>query len=134
MLPDFDDHGNLPPGIHRATIEEVAERFGQGSSIRRLEMRELADFAARARRAGARRLLVNGSFVTAKRSPNDVDVVLLPAETSVGETEVFPLGDAVWPFLQILIAADDEDFERWAKQEFAEDRRGRSKGVVEVIL
>jgi hypothetical protein len=119
MLPDFDDHGNLPPGIHRATIEEVAERFGQGSSIRRLEMRELADFAARARRAGARRLLVNGSFVTAKRSPNDVDVVLLPAETSVGETEVSPLGDAVWPFLQILIAADDEDFERWAKQEFA---------------
>jgi hypothetical protein len=134
MLPDFHSHGNLPPGIHRATIEEVAERFGQRSSIRRLEMRELADFAARARTAGARRLLVNGSFVTAKRSPNDVDVVLLPAEPSVGETEVSPLGDAVWPFLQILIAADDEDFERWAKQEFAEDRRGRSKGVVEVIL
>lgn len=134
MLPDFDDNGNLPPGLHRATIEEVAERFGRGSAVRRVEMRELEDFAAWARKSGARRLLVNGSFVTKRKSPNDVDVVLLPAAIPTGDTAASPLEDAVWPFLQILIAADDEDFERWANREFAEDRRGRTKGVVEVIL
>ena len=39
-----------------------------------------------------------------------------------------------WPFLQIIIAADDADLERWALEDFGTDRRQRAKGVVEVIL
>ena len=27
MLPQLDEYGNLPAGIHRASIEEVADRF-----------------------------------------------------------------------------------------------------------
>ena len=27
-LPDFEDAGNLPSGIHAATREEIAARFG----------------------------------------------------------------------------------------------------------
>ena len=37
MLPEFDEVGNLPPGIHRATIEEVVQRFGVGSPERDVE-------------------------------------------------------------------------------------------------
>ena len=25
MIPDFDEHGYLPPGIHLATIDEVCQ-------------------------------------------------------------------------------------------------------------
>jgi hypothetical protein len=27
MIPDFDDQGYLPPGIHGATLDEIAEAF-----------------------------------------------------------------------------------------------------------
>jgi hypothetical protein len=66
MLPAFDEFGNLPQGIHRATIEEVVQRFGAGSPEREVEEQELLLFTGWARRAGVRRLVVNGSFVTAK--------------------------------------------------------------------
>jgi hypothetical protein len=38
-----------------------------------------------------------------------------------------------WPFLHVLIAADD-DLERWVTDDFGTDRFLRSKGVVEVTL
>ena len=44
------------------------------------------------------------------------------------------LEPSAWPFLQILIAADGADLERWATDDFGSDREGRGKGVVEVIL
>jgi hypothetical protein len=40
----------------------------------------------------------------------------------------------IWPFLHILVAADDEDMEQWILQDFGTDRDLRPKGVVEVIL
>jgi hypothetical protein len=37
MIPPFGEHGYLPPGIHPATVDEVAARFGSGSmKLRRL--------------------------------------------------------------------------------------------------
>jgi len=33
-LPDFQDSGDLPPGVHPATIEEVLIRFGTQSERR----------------------------------------------------------------------------------------------------
>jgi hypothetical protein len=41
MIPEFDDHGYLPPGIHPATIEEVEQRFGRQSELRRVEMESI---------------------------------------------------------------------------------------------
>jgi hypothetical protein len=134
MLPPFDESGNLPRGVHRASIEEVVSRFGHGSPEREVEARELVQLVAWARRRGVRRLIINGSFVTDKREPNDVDVVLLPpAEHRQQEAEL-EREPAVWPFLQILVAADEADLDRWAKDDFGTDREGRDKGVVEVIL
>ncbi|MEG3870011.1 hypothetical protein QUB36_11455 [Microcoleus sp. AT8-B1] len=28
MIPEFDEYGNLPPGVHWAEWEEFKERFG----------------------------------------------------------------------------------------------------------
>jgi hypothetical protein len=134
MLPEFDDEGNLPSGIHRATIEEVAQRFGHGSPEREVQTAELLDFVAWARRAGVLRLVVNGSFTTAKTSPNDADVVILPGPATFADPDFDKLQDAAWPFLQIIVAADDADFEAWCKSDFGTDREGRMKGVVEVTL
>jgi hypothetical protein len=41
MIPPFNEHGYLPPGIHPATLDEIAERFGQESELRRDQMESL---------------------------------------------------------------------------------------------
>ena len=41
MIPQFNDDGYLPAGIHPATLDEVAERFGTESEIRRVQMESL---------------------------------------------------------------------------------------------
>jgi hypothetical protein len=134
MLPPLDDHGNLPAGIHRCTIDELAARFGTGSEERTTEMSELRQFIEAAKQAGVRRVMINGSFVTGKLAPNDVDVVILPGPNYPGQNADLDNDELVWPFLQILFAADDTDFEAWATKQFSTDRKGRHKGVVEVIL
>jgi hypothetical protein len=134
MLPDFDEFGNLPPGIHPATIEEVVQRFGAGSPERDVEGQELLQFIEWARRAGVRRLVVNGSFVTAKVAPNNVDLIILPGPDFPIDQPQAPDEEVYWPFLQVLVAADDDDLERWALQDFGTDRYQRPKGVVEVML
>src|SRR5262245_38317604 len=77
MIPDFNEDGYLPSGIHPATLDEIAARFGQESELRRVQMESLIWLVDLAKRAGVQRIVVNGSFVTAVLEPNDVDCVLL---------------------------------------------------------
>ena len=134
MLPPFDDFGNLPPGIHSCSVPDLIARFGSGSEERETEISELLLFINAAKAAGVRRLLVNGSFVTGKLAPNDEDVVFLPGPGYPGTGSRLDNEELVWPFLQIIAAADDADFEAWATRQFATDRKKRPKGVVEVVL
>ena len=115
-------------------MDELEERFGFGSPEREVETQELLQLIDWCQRAGVRRMIVNGSFVTSKESPNDVDVVLLPgADYPRGQAEV---GDEelLWPFLQVIVADDDADLDRWALDDFGTDRNQQLKGVVEVRL
>ncbi|MFO0802418.1 MAG: hypothetical protein U0791_04755 [Gemmataceae bacterium] len=77
MIPPFDDNGYLPPGIHPATLDEIKDRFGSESELRRVQMESLEWLVDLARRAGVARLVINGSFTTDAFEPNDVDCVLL---------------------------------------------------------
>jgi len=134
MLPPLDDFGNLPAGVHPCSIQELVNRFGGGSEERQAEISELVQFVEAAKAAGVRRLLVNGSFVTGKLAPNDVDVVILPGVDYPRQGQELDADELVWPFLQIIVAADDADFEAWAARQFATDKRKRPKGVVEILL
>ena len=77
-LPAFNDEGDLPPGLYPATLSAVLERFGQGS----LQRFTVADRLNRVYRLVAStgqlaRFVIFGSFVTVKRDPNDVDIIVL---------------------------------------------------------
>jgi predicted nucleotidyltransferase len=77
-LPGFNRNGDLPPGVHLATIQQVIERFGAGTPERELVTTRLRRVYNLARATGKiERFLVFGSYVTEKPSPNDVDVVLV---------------------------------------------------------
>jgi len=128
VIPAFDSNGNLPPGIHRCTVDEIVTRFGHGSSERQVETSQLVQFVDWARQAGVRRLLVNGSYITSKAEPNDVDLVVLPGAVVIEASEI------QFPFLHVQVALDDADVEQWAKVDFGKDRNDNPKGILEVDL
>src|SRR5262245_11613190 len=81
-LPAFNEEGDLPPGVHRATLAEILERFGQGSVQRRAVADRLNRVYQLVTSTGQlARFVVFGSFVTAKDDPNDVDIILLMEDT-----------------------------------------------------
>jgi hypothetical protein len=142
MLPSFDHAGYLPEGLHQATESEVTFRFGSSSARRRRLTLRLRRWIALAREVGARRLLVDGSFVTSKADPEDVDaVMLLPINF---QDLIVESQDAALELEQILLtrqpeelfaAEDDGDWNAWV-QFFSRTREvdGRRKGLVEVEL
>jgi predicted nucleotidyltransferase len=77
-FPDFNETGDLPVGVYKATLQEVLEHFGQGSLQRRLVARRLEKIYLSAKATNkVLRFIVYGSFVTAKEKPNDVDIFML---------------------------------------------------------
>lgn len=133
MIPRFEDNGYLPPGIHRATLDEVEARFGHASELRRVQMQSVRWLFDLARQAGIVRLILNGSFVIDIDEPNDVDCVLLlgPDATRdlAAETE---LAEGL-PFLQIDLV-QQQDFDIMVQTVFASDRKLVPKGMIEVKL
>lgn len=94
------------------------------------------------RAVGAVRLLINGSFVTGKAEPEDVDaVMLLPPDFAKqleqGAEEALELEQM---FLtrqpeEIFAAEEEADFEAWCEF-FSRTREadGRRKGLLEIVL
>jgi len=82
-IPLLNNDGFLMPGIYDCTLKELQERFGsfQKSDRRpRLFSRLEELFETMQRGKLFESLIVDGSFVTAKVDPNDIDLiaVLLP--------------------------------------------------------
>ncbi len=131
MIPDFNDDGYLPPGIHAATVDEISARFGQESELRQAQMESLQWLVDLARRSGVERIVVNGSFVTDKLEPNDVDCVLLigPGFPRDEAAEAELLGGL--PFINMELV-DLDAFRQFTERTFASDRNLVPKGMLEV--
>jgi predicted nucleotidyltransferase len=77
-LPEFDSNGDLPAGVHQASIEEIVQRFGHGTRQREVVTTRLRRVYEVAQSTGKlERFIIFGSYVTAKANPNDVDVLLV---------------------------------------------------------
>ena len=72
MVPAFDYTGKLPPGIYWVTWKEL--KLGFGFTPTRVQLLAgLRQALALLKRAGCRRVYIDGSFVTTKLQPGDVD-------------------------------------------------------------
>lgn len=84
------------------------------------------------RRAGALRIVVNGSFATDKLEPNDVDCVLLIGsdfpKDATAEGELV----AGLPFINLELV-DEAGFRQFTERTFATDRDMEPKGMIEVV-
>jgi uncharacterized protein DUF6932 len=142
-IPGFRPDGYLSPGVHVATEEEVTRRFGRTSGRRRLLlMARVSEWLTLSRAVGAERLLLDGSFVTAKPDPRDVDAVCwLPDDF---EEQYLAGAAAAVRLYRMLVTREPAElfgvfsqarWEEWAAF-FSQTREldGRRKGLVEVIL
>jgi predicted nucleotidyltransferase len=79
-IPALNEDGLLPEGIHDCTPEEAKARFGnfQGSDRRPQLWVRLEEFLAEVMACGmVEAVVLNGSFVTGKPEPNDIDLILV---------------------------------------------------------
>jgi len=78
MMPPCNAQVDLPPGVHQATLVEVAERFGEGAPERLRVTERLQHVIALAQGIGKlERLFLWGSYVTDKLDPQDIDLFLI---------------------------------------------------------
>jgi len=134
LIPQFNENGYLPPGIHKTTIEEVVGRFGHGSEERESGAQSLVWLVPMCRRAGIVRLILNGSFVTDRREPRDVDCVLVPGPDFVLDSDATLALRIGLPYLSLQVVETADDLAFYVNDLFASDREGKSKGLVEVLL
>ena len=142
-LPPLTRIGDLPLGVHRASLREVLERFGTGSRQRTAVAERLERVYRLARETGhLARFVVFGSFVTDKPEPNDVDVMLVMQDTFDGaelEGEAALLFDhaaadarfgasVFWLRRLAAMGGEQATIEYWQAK-----RGGGRRGIVEII-
>lgn len=141
-IPQFRFDGYLPEAVYLASEAEVLFRFGSSTRRRRRLALRLRLWVELVRRIGGRRLLIDGSFVTAKDNPNDIDaVVLLPTDFQEqidrGIESALELEEMLLTRRpeEIFAAEDETDWNEWVDF-FRRTREadGRRKGLVEITL
>lgn len=142
-LPEFNEQGDLPPGVHPVSLNVVLERFGSGTFQRTAVATRLSRIFALAVSTGhVRRFIVFGSFITTNPYPNDVDVFLLMEDTFdvarvVGEARLLfehaaadaHFGASIF-WLRLRSAFDGEDA---AVRHWQVKRDGRQRGIIEIV-
>lgn len=76
---------HLPIGIHDCTFDELTTVFSYDKDRAEL-IRKLSEYIGLLRKYGASGwIMVNGSFVTSKKSPGDVDIVVVMNRKAMSE-------------------------------------------------
>jgi hypothetical protein len=141
-IPAFRADGYLPEGLYLASEAEVLFRFGTSTRRRRRLALRVRRWIELARDVGGQRLLIDGSFITAKGEPNDIDAVLLiptnfQEQIDQGNLAAVELeGMLLTRRPEELFAAEDgQDWDDWVEF-FGRTREadGRRKGLVEIEL
>lgn len=133
-IPPFNADGLLPTGIHLASLAEVIQRFGGPSAVRHAIAESLAWAVEAAQKAGISRFIIDGSFVDRKSDPNDADCILLAYSDYPRDVDASRDLEQGLPYVQMLIFEEEREFEDFLRLQFMVDRRGRSRGVVEINL
>ena len=140
--PEFNERGDLPIGIHSATLNEIVEHFGT-TPRRTVIARRMERIYQLTRSTGhLARFIVFGSFGTSKSEPNDVDIFLLMEDSfdvrqvSTEARLVFDhaaaqnlLGASVfWIRRAAALGGEDATIAHWQTK-----RDGNKRGILEVI-
>ena len=150
MIPEFDpETGALPPGDHRATLDEITKRLGF-TPRRRWLLKGLRAAVQAFRVAGIREIYIDGSFCTEKPDPGDIDGYWVEPDP-----EVYDRIDGYWIDFELIFVplVRKRKWRMWAEHGveffihpamqagpetgfttfFRQDRDGRPRGMIQVI-
>jgi len=141
-LPALTEIGDLPKGIHRATMAEIIDHFASSSDRRKLlalRLKRVYDLAVQT--GHLLHFVVFGSFVTSKPEPNDVDIFMIMDDAfeyeRFGEARLlFEHGSAqdhfgcsvFWVRRMAAIGGEQAAMEDWQIK-----RDGTERGIVEIV-
>lgn len=101
MIPQFDSQGFLPQGLHDTSIQEIRSALGFTPQRSRL-IDGLDRFVHVWNESGfVDYAVIDGSFVTSKPEPGDIDMLLIPIDGAFLSVNFMDLS---------LSYADDRDF------------------------
>lgn len=139
-IPDFNERGVLPKGLHKCSSGEFINRFckfsgRQGCSEIRYQytdvLKQLFEYSIK---RGAKSIIIGGSFVTQKNMPSDVDcIVIVPNEKCMpNKSEIMTIAECKLDLIY-LAENDTEKVSRFINM-FALDRFELDVGLIEVSL
>jgi hypothetical protein len=146
-IPVLNEDGLLPEGIHDCTPEEAQALFGsfQGSDHRLRLWAKLNEFLREVKACGlVETVLLNGSFVTSKPAPNDIDLILVVRENHDFSADLLPAEYNVLSkrkvfrrhqFDLLVARAGSEEFHRYTA--FFQQVRlepGKRKGILRLVV
>jgi hypothetical protein len=141
--PRFNKNGDLPKGIHKASLSDVIEHFGKGNLQRAIlvqRLNRIYDLAIGTEQTA--RFIVFGSFVTDKPTPQDLDIFLFMEDTFdirqvTGEARIifnhmvsqnYEGASIFWLRRMAALDGEEEAIEHWQIK-----RDGKKRGIVEVL-
>lgn len=131
MIPGFSERGYLPEGNHKTEPAEFIKHFTREGERQHFTA-ALLGLIEYAKLTHASSILFGGSFVTARRRPNDVDCVILYSRANLIPTVPPKLahGNAV---VDIYFAsADNPDIVSSFRKLFSTAKSGDNIGTIEV--
>jgi hypothetical protein len=141
--PGFNKNGDLPAGIHQASLKDVVEHFGKGTfqrSILGQRLQRIYTLAVETEQVA--RFIIFGSFVTDKPNPEDLDIFLLMEDTFdvrkiTGEARIifdhmaahnYEGASIFWVRRIVALGGEQGAIEQWQIR-----RDGKKRGIVEVL-
>lgn len=76
MIPEFDEYGHLPPGIYEVTFDQVKEQFSLPKTLSRRKRTASLEAFYDTFKPLIKYLYIDGSYITDKPDPADVDIVV----------------------------------------------------------
>jgi len=142
VWPEFNDCGDLPEGIHVASLEEVVHRFATTPRRTVIARRLERIFQLACSTGHLSRTVVFGSYITAKSEPNDVDIFMM-MDDSFDVRQVSPEASLVfdhaaaqnlfgasvfWLRRAAALGGEEATIAYWQMK-----RDGGRRGIVEVV-
>jgi hypothetical protein len=143
VIPPFDEFGHLPVGGHECTWEELYARFRINEHREELCTR-LAGVVELAKNCGFLKVLIGGSFPTAKDKPKDMDLAWI-TDFEVTKDTVKPeciqlmedratAGNLGWSMQYLAIDHDYQRIQQWAQWLGYCSKTKRDRGMLVVEL
>lgn len=142
MIPNFDDRGLLPLGLHVASLSEIRDTLGFTSQRKQL-IKGLEEYIHVWDRSGfLDYCIIDGSFATSKPDPRDIDLILVPRRDALHSSAFRALAmshsyDRDFTKVEFgcegFFVTGSDDLDGWLEF-FRHDRQGNVRGLLQLRL